>query len=154
MRSVDQGSLWPLIVSVPLSASQPAGASLSLQKLVIAWRNQAARHAIMARDALPQRLPLQINRFDEAGRKVHHEVQWSSAVYMPVYTGEGLQTTSQRYIVSSVVYHIGPSRLHGHFRAALANNVTDDNIPTQPLSVSDLRCVQQNSYLFFLRKAS
>lgn len=154
---IDQGGLWPLILSVPLTTDGSDRDPASLQKLLIAWRNQPARHALWCSATLPELLPVQVNRFDDSGCKVHRAIRWSNAVYVPVFAGPSLQTTSQRYLVTSVVYHLGPTRLQGHYRAALADNgqlchVTDDNQPSVPLTDSDLRNVQQNSYLFFLKK--
>eukprot|EP00439_Symbiodinium_sp_Y106_P081331 s12_g20.t1 len=132
---IDQGGLWPLILSVPLTTDGSDRDPASLQKLLIAWRNQPARHALWCSATLPELLPVQVNRFDDSGCKVHRAIRWSNAVYVPVFTGPSLQTTSQRYLVTSVVYHLGPTRLQGHYRAALADNgqlchVTDDNQPS------------------------
>ena len=159
---MDQGTLWPLTVTAPLVAPQhPASQDfptlsmpLSLQKLIIQWRNQASRHAMLSE---PDWLPVQVSRFDAQGRKVYTPVQTSAAVYIPSFVGATLQTTSTRYQLAATIFHLGDSLLQGHYRAALYESgqivsITDDNVRAQPASEADVSMIQQNSYIFILRK--
>ena len=64
----DQGTLWPLVLAVFLPELQALHSTpLSLQQLLIARRNQAARHAILE---APELLAIQVNRFSPDGSKV------------------------------------------------------------------------------------
>ncbi|CAE7775227.1 unnamed protein product [Symbiodinium microadriaticum] len=159
---MDQGTLWPLTVTTPLIAMQPPDSQdtptlnvpISLQKLIIQWRNQASRHAMLSE---PNWLPVQVSRFDAQGRKVYAPVQVSAAVYIPSFVGDTLQTTPTRYQLAATIFHLGDSLLHGHYRTALYEtgrivSITDDNVRAQPASVADVNMVQQNSYIFILRK--
>ena len=157
---VDQGTLWPMTVTARLvppmqsSGEDRQQSPPSLQSLLIQWRNQAARHA---RTAKPDWLVLQVSRFDDAGCKLVEPAGFSEAVYIPFFTGQSLATSSARYRVSAVIYHLGPTLLSGHYRSALCQAgsiqlVTDDGTPARQATVRDVQQIQSNVYLFFLRK--
>ena len=79
-------------------------------------------------------------------------------MYVPAFTGEGLHTTSSRYIIDAVVFHLGESVHRGHYRTVLASegairHITEDGIPAYEPTETEVRTAQQNSYLFFLRRA-
>ena len=83
----DHGKLFPLILHQDVVNQHASGAigvsaPCSLQKLVVAWRNQATRHAVVT---LPAVLPVQIGRFNALGDKVKFPVQFSPAVYIPTF---------------------------------------------------------------------
>ena len=151
----DQGTLWPLVLAVSLPELQALQSQpLSLQQLLIAWRNQAARHAILE---APDILALQINRFHPDGSKVHTPIGLSTAVYIPQFSGEGLRTTSVRYVLEAVVYHLGPTMRSGYYRTALCVEgrilyVTDDAMPACSVQDQDVYTVRHNAYMFLLRK--
>ena len=160
VQVMDQGTLWPLTLTAPLvplpqsadsvSCNQP----VSLQKLVIQWRNQAARHAMLSE---PAWLPVQVSRFDSQGHKTSRPVQISDAVYLPSFVGHTLQTTSHRYQLTAIIFHVGESLLAGHYRTALCANgsivsITDDGMISQTASEADARFVYSNAYIFLLRK--
>ena len=109
---VDRGHVWPL----PLYVADPSVAHLSLQKLFIGWRNQEQRHALVN---APDSLVVQIGRFWDNGDKKVFRVRSSRTVYIPTFSGTMLQTTSHAYTVEAIVYHLGHSRLGGHYRTAL-----------------------------------
>ena len=139
---VDQGGLWPLYLHEAIPFTDPP---ISLQKLVITWRNQAV-------------LVLQVNRFGTKGRKVLAPLGISTSIYIPVFRGSSIGTTSQRYVLQAIVYHLGPDMQAGHYRTALCSkgfisHVTDDATPVQEATRSDHESVKHNSYLFFLKKA-
>ena len=159
---MDQGTLWPLTLTAPLAAplhhvspTPPAvDQPISLQRLVIMWRNQASRHAMLSE---PAWLPLQVCRFTPQGQKCHRPVQISDAVYLPSFVGHTLQTTSTRYQLTAIIYHLGISLLAGHYRAALCArgsivSITDDGISAQPASEAEIQSVYRNSYIFILKR--
>ena len=57
---------------------------------------------------------------------------------MPFFSGTGITTASHPYQLTAIVYHLGPTRLSGHYRAAKLTEgditwVTDDEeTPRQP----------------------
>ena len=149
---VDQGGLWPLYLHEAIPFTNPP---ISLQKLVITWRNQAERHAL---ERTPDLLVLQVNRFGTEGRKVLAPLGISTSIYIPVFRGSSIGTTSQRYVLQAIVYHLGPDMQAGHYRTALCSrgfisHVTDDATPVQEATRSDHESVKHNSCLFFLKKA-
>ena len=152
-----QGNLWPLLLPSAASEGQHSQPSLiSLQKLVIVWRNQAAKHALITQ---PDIVCLRINRFDSQGNKVRSQIVISPAVYLPVFTGADEQTASTRYETCAVVYHLGETSQSGHYRTGLYSNgslahVTDDNLPAQLASAQDQAVIQDNAYLVFLKRCS
>ena len=152
----DQGSLWPLVLAVPLNAARGARQA-SLQHLLVQWRNQASRHAFASADSLPVLFAVQIHRFGPNGSKLLNPVQWGAAVYVPAFTDNGVHTTSQRYIVDSVIFHLGESVHQGHYRVVFSSEgsakfITDDNKHTCPVASGEVETAQKNSYIFFLRR--
>ena len=142
--------MWPLHLSVA-HASAPR---LSLQKLVVAWRNQAQRHALVT---APEVLVAQVGRFGDDGCKLQFRIQSSRTVYIPSFTGSGLHTTSHAYTVEAIVFHLGPSRDSGHYRTALLQQgnlyrLTDDGSLPAAVQDTDVAVVEHNAYLYFLRK--
>ena len=154
----DRGNFWPLLLPASLPDSLTPGLeSTTLQRLVIQWRNQASRHAASNEASLPALFPLQVNRFDAEGNKLHTPVTPSNAVYIPFYTLDGLRTASCRYRLTAIIFHIGATKLQGHYRTALQRNgslqfVTDDNTSAAPMTAETERLVNQNSYIFLLKK--
>ena len=158
---IDQGTLWPMMVSASLEApvllsdlQSGAPPAVSLQNLLIKWRNQASRHALVT---TPEWMVLQVGRFDDSGRKVQTPVSISTAVYIPYFPDNSLTTASIRYRVVAIVYHIGPAMLTGHYRTALCQDgqikhVTDDGQEAATATSSEVHLIQANAYLFFVRK--
>ena len=155
---LDSGNFWPLILLSPLPDSTiPAQEYTTLQRLIILWRNQASRHAAQTASALPMLFPVQVNRFDSQGQKVHTMIKPSAAVYVPHFTANGIHTASCRYQLRAIVFHIGATKLQGHYRVALLQDgrlqhVTDDNICAEMCSTSVEELVNRNSYIFLLSK--
>ena len=152
---VDQGTLWPLLLQVAVTPEgrSPTGCC-SLQALFIQWRNQAMRHALTSD---PSVLCVQICRFDSQGSKLRFPVSFSAAVYIPVFAGDTLVTRSTRYLLHSVVYHLGESKHSGHYRCGFLtqgrlSHTTDDNRIARPASESDVREVSENAYLIFVHR--
>ena len=148
---VDHGEMFPLILQHAGPPDVPAQ-PISLQKLLVAWRNQADRHAAVT---LPPLLPVQISRFTSTGHKVQFPVRFSEAVYMPYFEDLSLRTSSHRYLLAAVIYHIGESRSHGHYRTAFflhgqLMHVTDDNCKPCPACPADVRTAENNAYIFIL----
>jgi len=150
---VDHGEMFPLILQqVGPQPHSVASRDISLQALIVAWRNQEARHAALT---LPAVLPVQICRFDNRGHKIKFPVRFSAAVYMPFFPDSTACTASQRYRVAAVIYHIGDSRLHGHYRSALfwkgeVTHVTDDNTVPSQVSERDRNMIRDNAYIAVL----
>ena len=109
----EHGQMWPLSLA---AAPPPEGSEISLQALVIQWRNQAHRHAAVS---LPRLLIIQIGRFSPVGLKLRFAVRPSHRVYVPVFLDDTLRTTSAGYDLAAVVCHLGPSRSSGHYRSVL-----------------------------------
>ncbi|CAE7292983.1 unnamed protein product [Symbiodinium microadriaticum] len=135
---------WPALHGGVFLAGLFAG-SVSPQKLVIAWRGQAATHAAVETPAIAV---LQICRFSPEGGKDFTPVQLSTSVYLPIFTGSGLHTTSVRYSVAAVVYHLGHHPQSGHYRSALVEQGrlcyhTDDNVAAEAHSpeLTDQACI-------------
>ena len=154
VQAEDQGTMWPLLLPTGLSSLQTGTSVVSPQKLVIAWRGQAATHAAVA---LPELAVLQVCRFRPDGTKDFTPIKLSEAVYIPFYTGSGLNTSSARYTITAVVYHLGQSPLSGHYRSALIAQGricyhTDDNVAAEVHTAELASRVEQNPYLYFLRK--
>ena len=147
-----QGELWPLVLdTAPRLDSHGA---CSLQSLFIEWRSQAHRHAIVSAPAL---LPVQICRFGPDGSKVSFRVTSSARVYVPLFTGPSVHTTSQPYKVLAVIYHLGRHQASGHYRTALYRDsrvqfVTDDDITPQPPTRAHCQTIEANAYIFFLQR--
>ena len=151
----DHGVLWPLELTARTGFLAPQ-AACSLQQLIIAWRNQPARHAGVS---LPAILPVQVNRFNERGDKVAYHITPSPAAYVPFFSSDTLQTCSERYSLVAVVFHLGTSSQSGHYRAAFLRagritHVTDDDTAAQPASSAEIDVINQNSYIYFLVKHS
>ena len=156
-RVTDHGGVFPLIL--PQTRPDPHREASqtyapSLQQLIIAWRNQASRHAVVT---LPAVLPVQIARFSSEGHKLLFPIRLSEAVYIPYFTDTSVTTASHRYRIAAIIYHLGPARDHGHYRAAffckgVLSYVTDDHILPCPVQESDVPVIQENAYLFLLRK--
>ena len=156
----DHGQMFPL--TLPQDSQSMRHPSLaashmpsSLQQLIVAWRNQASRHAAVT---LPTLLPVQVGRFDDAGTKVHFALQLSPADYIPYFVDATTKTSSHRYCLIAAVYHLGHHKSHGHYRAAFFCNgalthVADDGSCPTKATASDLHEVQTNVYLIMLCRA-
>ena len=152
----DQDNLWPLVLAVPLTAARES-ARVSLQHLLVQWRNQASRHAFASADSLPVLFAVQLHGFGPRGNKLRVPVHWGAAVYLRVFTDSNLRTTSQRYIIDAVVFHLGESVHRGHYRAVFSSEgrvrfITDDNVQTCEPIPAEIETAQQNSYILFLRR--
>ena len=158
LQVCDHGHFWPLLVPAVLEASLiPNQPYTTLQRLVILWRNQAAVHAARSAETLPALFPLQVNRFSEAGEKLRTVIQPSEAVYIPYFVEDGIRTASCRYRLVAIIFHLGSSKLQGHYRTALLQHgrlqfITDDNVCATTVSDAVSRLVNQNSYVFILKK--
>ena len=78
-------------------------------------------------------------------------------MYVLQFSGEGLHTTSVRYVFEAVIYHLGPTMRSGHYRAALCVEdrilyVTDDEMPACSARDHEVHTVKHNAYMFLLRK--
>ena len=68
-------------------------------------------------------------------------------------------STSKRYVLTAIIYHLGASRLGSYYRAALfsagkLSHVTDDGRQAAPATAQDLQTVSSNAYVCFLDKPS
>ena len=107
--------------------------------------------------AAPVWLSLQVSRFDARGNKVTAPISVSDAVYVPCFRGESLQTTSHRYKLVAIIYHLGASAHTGHCRSAFCQDgdimfVTEDGKQASEATSADVQQVQANAYIFLLRK--
>ena len=154
----DRGEMWPLLLRTALDSAlhHTRRVPWNLQALVIQWRNQAAQHAAVLN---PTILPVQLNRFGPDGQKDQHPIILNPVVYVPRFVDNALATTSDKYSLASVVFHIGPSKHSGHYRAALfgANgfmtHLTEDGVSAIPSQRDDLQVVRQNACVCFLVKS-
>ena len=84
---VDQGQLFPLVLHSALDpALQSRNTPVSLQKLLISWRNQVHPHAAVTE---PEWLAVQLNRFGADGQKTFHPLSLHPTVYIPRFVGPG-----------------------------------------------------------------
>ena len=153
----DHGKLFPLILQQDIlsqhaSSTAAECAPCSLQKLVVAWRNQATRHAVVT---LPAVLPVQIGRFNDVGDKIRFPIRFSPAVYIPYFPDATTSTSSCRYRLVAAVYHLGHSKHSGHYRAAffssgVLTHVADDGTFPVPATEADIQEVQSNAYIIML----
>ena len=138
----------------PVAGLLNAHSQCSLQQLLVAWRNQAARHACVSAPAL---LPIQVARFDHSGEKLHFTIRPSTAVYVPVFSSDDERTTSRCYVLLAAIYHIGSTKFSGHYRTAFYSQgcvayVTDDNVATRRALPADEPEIHQNSYVYLLAR--
>ena len=146
---VDHGDLWPLLLNVAPQLGNDS--TCSLQSFFSSWRNQARRHALVS---LPSVLPVHLCRFSDAGDKDNFKIALSRRVYVPFFSGTGITTASHPCQLTAIVYHLGPTKLSGHYRAALLTEgditwVTDDEeTPRQP-SHHECQEVLNNAYILF-----
>ena len=153
---VDQGQLFPLVLHSALDpALQSRNTPVSLQKLLISWRNQVHPHAAVTE---PEWLAVQLNRVGADGQKTFHPLSLHPTVYIPRFVGRGTRSTSSRFLLVAIVYHLGATKLSGHYRTALLTDgslrhVTDDNIVPQPVTNADISDISRNAYLCFLKRA-
>ena len=152
---VDQAQLCPLVMPIALDPAMHRRVDpVSLQTLFICWRNQASQHAAVK---LPPWFAVQLCRFDAAGHKVQHRISLHPHVYVPEFVGPGYLSTSRKYEITAVMYHLGNSKDSGHYRAALFSNgelrhVTDDGIAATEATEQDRDTVSRNAYVCFLRQ--
>ena len=150
VQMVDHGHVWPLHLSVA-NASEP---HISLQKLLIAWRNQAQRHALVIAPAV---MAIQVGRFRDDGSKLRFRIRSSRRVYVPAFSSTSMQTTSYAYTVEAVVFHLGDARDSGHYRTAflrqgVLSRLTDDGELPAPVHEDSVALVETNAYVYFLSR--
>ena len=151
----DHGKMWPMLLpSILRQAPEMHDSVHSVQSTIISWRNQAQRHAAVS---LPPVVPLQIGRFTVAGDKQPGNIILTPIIHMPLFAEADLRTTSSKYILPAVIYHLGPTRDSGHYRTLLCQAgrpyvVTDDNQYPVPASTADIEVAMNNSYILFYCK--
>ena len=153
-QAVDHGKMWPLVLPTALNPalSEATRTEWTRQALVIRWRNQVVQHAAVI---TPPVLLLQFNRFDQDGQKVHHPIALSPTVFLPCFIGPSCNTTSVRYSLVAVQYHLGQTKLAGHYRVAYfshgsPSHTTDDNRQTQACTSEDITVISKSAYNCFL----
>ena len=107
----------------------------------------AYRHAAVR---LVPVLPVQLHRFESLGHKVVDTVVLSPKVQVPLYSTEGLQTTSQAYQLGGVIHHLGV----GHYRTVLFHQgrmhaVSDANTTPQSIGASEQTLWQRTATCCF-----
>ena len=148
----DHGKMWPVTLPAVLRPDlADTSRVFSMQSLVISWRNQVHRHAAVS---LPPVVPLQISRFTPEGAKLRGRIVLTPVIHIPLFTDSSARTTSCKYQLHAVTYHLGPNMHSGHYRTLLFKQgapfmVTDDNMFPVPVSEVGLEEVMNNSYLAF-----
>ena len=132
-----------------------AGVSFStLQDCVHAWHEQMLLHVL---DTGATRAVIQLDRFIRRGLFVQKDLT-------PISHGEGrllLPVLADAdefrwcpYRIKSIVLHIGPTSVSGHYRMAYFDagemRITDDNRPPEKVSLSDR--VAERAYMFFVQR--
>ena len=154
------GHTLPVLITAALASDSRS--PCTLQSLVEKWHIQSWHGIEEARTAInggPELLVLQIARFNDMGHKVIGIVQLSFPLQVPVFSDVHLTTsvTPAPYEVVSIVFHEGHTSRSGHYRAALLTNgvithSTDDGRSAKPASSEEVVHINNNSYLFFLRR--
>ena len=132
-----------------------AGVSFStLQDCVHAWHEQMLLHVL---DTGATHAVIQLDRFIRRGLFVQKDLT-------PISHGEGrllLPVLADAdefrwcpYRIKSIVLHIGPTSVSGHYRMAYFDagemRITDDNRPPEKVSLSDR--VAERAYMFFVQR--
>ena len=96
------------------------GGRADLLDMIDAWHGQAHLHALASS---PSILALQLNRFStgrRGGAKVHSAYQvLYHTIFMPVFSGHGLNLSQVPYDVVACVIHDGTHSWQGHYRVLL-----------------------------------
>ena len=103
---------------------------------------------------LPPVVPLQISRFTSEGNKLRGRIVLTPIIHIPLFADSSTRTTSCKYQIHAVTYHLGPDIYSGHYRTLLFKQgapcmVTDDNMFPAPVTAAGLEEAMNNSYLAF-----
>ena len=148
----DHGKMWPVTLPAILRHTSDGSHSVhSVQSLIIGWRNQVQRHAAVS---FPPVVPFQLGRFDNAGNKLLGRIVPTPVVHVPLFAGADLTTTSHKYMLQAVIYHLGATRHSGHYRTMLClaghpYATTDDNLFPVRVTAEDMEVIMNNSYIAF-----
>ena len=132
-----------------------AGVSyLTLQDCIQAWHEQMLLHVL---DAGAMYAVIQLDRFIRHGPFVRKDLAPIShnegRLLLPVL-GDDDDFRWCPYTIRSIVLHIGPTSVSGHYRMAYFDaggmSITDDNRPPEKVSLSDR--LEERAYMFFLRR--
>ena len=126
----------------------------TLQDCVQAWHEQMLLHVL---DAGATYAAIQLDRFIRRGPFVHKDLTPIShnegRLLLPVL-GDADDFWWCPYGIKSIVLHIGPTSVSGHYRMAYSDtgemSITDDNRPPEKVSLSDR--LAERAYMFFLRR--
>ena len=106
----------------------------------------------------PEWLAVQLNRVGADGQKTFHPLSLHPTVYIPRFVGRGTRSTSSRFLLVAIVYHLGATKLSGHYRTALLTDgslrhVTDDNIVPQPVTNADISDISRKRIPLLLEES-
>ena len=126
----------------------------TLQDCVQAWHEQILLHVL---DAGAIYAVIQLDRFIRRGPFVHKDLTPIShnegRLLLPVL-GDADDFRWCPYGIKSIVLHIGPTSVSGHYRMAYSDagemSITDDSRPPEKVSLSDR--LAEHAYMFFLRR--
>ena len=68
---------------------------------------------------LPPVVPLQISRFTSEGNKLRGRIVLTPIIHIPLFADSSTRTTSCKYQIHAVTYHLGPDIYSGHYRTLL-----------------------------------
>ena len=125
-----------------------------LQDCVQAWHEQLQLHVVRSGTEF---VVLQLNRFHRQGpftRKDTTSIAMADGVVLLPIGGSDGDVQWQPYQILSLVVHLGPTPVSGHYRAVHFNAgdmcITDDNVRASRTNPADR--IAERAYLVFLRK--
>ena len=155
LRDVDEG--WSLPLSIcPTGAILWGAECVSVQDLIDGWTSQAEAHALtVASDVIV----IQAGRFsstpDRPVCKLRHFIIPNRDIVVPIFR-QGLDTSGERYALSSILIHRGDTPSTGHYQALLLEGtnffLADDAQVAQPCTPNEVDDTCRDSYLFFYCK--
>ena len=124
----------------------------TMQDCIKQWHSQVFPHGL--RDSAPV-ICLQLPRFTGLC-KDHRRITLTTAVTLPVFQGDTLEVTWERYELWGGILHLGPDWDQGHYRIILQSEgstyIADDGILPQ-LTELTTALIQSTCYLVMLHKA-
>ena len=126
----------------------------TVQACVQAWHEQMFLHVL---DAGAAYAVIQLDRFIRRGPFVHKDltpISYSEGRLLLPVLGDADEFRWYPYSIKSIVLHIGPTAMSGHYRTAYYDagelSITDDNRPSKKISLSDRH--EERAYMFFLHR--
>ena len=115
VRTVDSGSRYcPMRLYL---CDGRNGDTTELQDLITSWSLES--YGLQALAGVSDLLRMQIDRFDQDGRKSFQKLQWTSPVFLPYFTNSSMDIHRVPFEVVAVSFHLGAEPHAGHYQTAL-----------------------------------